>query len=331
MMEDIGESKRYQQLLQQEVTRFQGIVENMSVGATFCEKNDGSGPIRVYCNRAVEEMLGYAREELSTLQAWLEIIWGKEVAPVHHEKYIEEREKVRRKSVRRSRGAVGYGSGKKCAQKFSRIFLITRASLGMYEFGWSQNGPGTSDSFVSSVGHVSPSLFPSSRQRRHLIALKRFRCARFEASGKRELLSANCGSVTFKIEHLSLHSNTHSMGRLCNGLSKTNIQLQKSAVCAKVVGDMLLLLALRDCLFSLTTCTAATCYGGASSDFAISMVKETTAKFLDLCLLVTLLRSAYPLWPCNLSDMMCFHELRRYNDETIAKALRPCSANFQQW
>jgi PAS domain S-box-containing protein len=95
MIEDIGESKRMQELLQQDAFRLRSIVENMSVGATHIGRN-GSGPAHVFCNRACEEMVGYAREELSTLEAWFELIHGKERAAEMQAKYEEDRIQVGR-------------------------------------------------------------------------------------------------------------------------------------------------------------------------------------------------------------------------------------------
>lgn len=69
------------------------IVETLSVGAVHIDRSGGPAEPPVYSNRAVEELLGYGRDEMQTLSALFELIHREEAAE-QLKQYEEARERV---------------------------------------------------------------------------------------------------------------------------------------------------------------------------------------------------------------------------------------------
>jgi PAS domain-containing protein len=69
------------------------MVETLSVGAVHIDRSWGPADPPVYCNRAVEELLGYGRAEMQTLSALFDLIHREEAAG-QRKNYEEARERV---------------------------------------------------------------------------------------------------------------------------------------------------------------------------------------------------------------------------------------------
>jgi PAS domain-containing protein len=69
------------------------MVETLSIGAVHIDRSGGPADPPVYCNRAVEELLGYGQNEMQTLSALFELIHREEAAE-QRKKYEEVRERV---------------------------------------------------------------------------------------------------------------------------------------------------------------------------------------------------------------------------------------------